>query len=87
MYSYESHANIWCHHAKSVTNLDWFNFEQFFHEFIHLSVCDMQNGRFDVSSIIKRMLISEIKTADSVIMNQTHSQINIFMFQWDIFCQ
>lgn len=52
--------------------------------FIHLSMCDLQNGRFDVSSIINRILRSEIKTADSVIMNQAHSQINTFIFIFDI---
>lgn len=53
--------------------------------FIHLSVCDLQNGRVDVSSIISRMLRSDIKTADSaVIMSQAHSQIKILSLLLDI---
>lgn len=50
----------------------------------YLSTCDLQNGRLELSSIIRCIPMSEINTADSVAAHSTHIKTIVLARKLDI---
>lgn len=71
---------------KKCVSTELFNvqFRKYYLSVTYLSTCDLQNGRLELSSIIRCMPMSEINTADSVAAHSTHIKTIVLARKLDI---